>query len=357
MSGGIDSSVTALLLAEDGWDVLGITMKIPALRETDPACRGADAALVCHQIGVPHYYADVRTDFNALVVDGFKRDYAAGRTPNPCVDCNTRLKFGLLWDFIRAEFGIRFLASGHYARIIRTENGARLAAAADRNKDQSYFLCGIPAQRLADLMLPMGELTKQQARKIASGRNLHVAEKAESMELCFAVDGDYRGALTEPEYNRPGSLTDTDGNVIGTHRGIANYTIGQRRGLGFAGGKPLYVARIDAATNTVTLGTRDRVLQRTVTAEDTNILFPERFAAGGRLLGKIRSYGRPQPCKIHEADKNHVTAVFDKPQFAPCSGQRLVLYDENDFVAAAGTIVAEKPAQDLQCNPSRRPRS
>jgi len=342
MSGGVDSSVSAYLLKEQGWDVLGITMKIPVSCNTGKrGCCGADAAFVCNDLNIPHYFVDVTEAFEELIIKPFCQSYANGQTPNPCVDCNTFLKFSLLWDFLQQTFGITYLATGHYARVSKSNGRASLGRAKDKAKDQSYFLYGIALEKLTKLVLPLGELTKEKVRSLAAGLNLTVAEKPESMELCFAGEGDYRDALTDIHANQPGDITDMHGNKIGTHKGIANYTFGQRRGIGFAGGVPLYVGRIDASRNTIALGRREEMDCHTIKANRINTLIPEEFVVGRQFFGKIRSYADPQPCKIVNVNKTAMTVEFDQPQFAPCPGQRLVLYNSNDNIIAGGTISAE----------------
>ena len=341
MSGGVDSSVTAFLLKEAGWEVLGITMKIPIACNTGTrGCCGADAAFVCNELDIPHYFVDVAEAFEELIIKPFRQSYANGRTPNPCVDCNTLLKFSLLWDFITHTFGITYLATGHYAKITKTNSRAYLGRANDKTKDQSYFLYGIASDKLAKLVLPLGQLTKEKVRSLAAELNLTVAEKPESMELCFAGEGDYRDALTDVHANQPGNITDMNGNKIGTHKGIANYTLGQRRGIGFAGGVPLYVGKIDARTNTIALGTREQVCCHTIKANQLNTLIPEELVAGSRLFAKIRSYSNPQGCKLVDITKTDITVQFDKPQFAPTPGQKLVLYNSADNIIAGGTITS-----------------
>ncbi len=342
MSGGVDSSVAAYLLQRSGWDVLGITMKIPVACSTDGrGCCGADAAFVCDELGIPHYFVDVTEAFNHLIIRPFRAAYAKGQTPNPCVDCNTILKFSLVWDLLRREFGISRLATGHYARVVQDGDRTCLRRAKDKDKDQSYFLYGIAGDRLPDFVLPLGILAKNQVRAIASDLRLFVADKTESMELCFAGEQDYRLALGENEAGRPGDITDMQGRKIGTHQGIANYTIGQRRGLGVAGGKPLYVGRIDALTNTVALGTREEVSIRVVRAAQRNTLLPERLTSEAQLSGKIRSYGQARPCRLIDLTPDGMVVEFEQPQFAPCPGQRLVLYDEDENVVAGGVIQNE----------------
>jgi tRNA-specific 2-thiouridylase len=345
MSGGVDSSVTAHLLREDGWEVLGITMKIPISCDTDGRhCCGADAAIVSKELDIPHYFVDVTNAFEELIIKRFRQSYAKGQTPNPCVDCNSLLKFSLVWDFLEQTLGIKYLATGHYARVVKTGSDVRLGRAKDKTKDQSYFLYGIGRQKLPYFVLPLGELTKERVRAIAAQQYLRVAEKGESMELCFAGEGDYRTALTGEKANHEGNITDMQGNKIGTHKGISNYTLGQRKGIGFAGGKPLYVGRIDAETNTIALGGREEISSRTIKANQLNVLIPEKLTGGERFFGKIRSYGDPRPCRIVDVDEETMMVEFDEPQFAPCPGQKLVLYDSGDNIVAGGTISAKTTA-------------
>lgn len=340
MSGGVDSSVAAHLLKEAGWEVLGITMKIPVSCDANVrGCCGADAALVCHEMSLPHYYIDVTDAFEKLIIERFRRAYARGHTPNPCIDCNTLLKFSLVWDFLQREFGIEHLATGHYARISKSGDEVRLGRAKDKAKDQSYFLYGIDAERLKNFVLPLGELTKPEVRSIAAQLNLSVAEKSESMELCFAGEGDYRLVLSGEQADKPGDITDMQGNKIAEHKGISNYTLGQRKGIGFAGGKPLYVGRIDAEANTIALGTREEVSCSTIDADCINVLIPNELKPGNRLFGKIRSYGEPRPCRIAHVSETGIKVEFDELQFAPSPGQRIVLYNDQDNIVAGGTIV------------------
>ena len=341
MSGGVDSSVSAHLLKEAGWDVLGITMKVPVpVCGTGPrGCCGADAALVCHELGLPHYFVDVTDAFEKLIITPFRKSYAKGQTPNPCVDCNTLLKFSLLWDLIEQQFGIEYVATGHYARVEKNENGWRLGRADDKDKDQSYFLYGIPAGRLSKFVLPLSNYSKVQIRQIAEKIALSVAEKPESMELCFAGEGDYRVALTDEQTERTGDLLDIDGNVIGKHKGVSHYTIGQRRGLGYASTEPLYVAQIDPVGNTVTLGRRGDVVEDMVRAGQLNVLIDEKLKPDTQLFAKIRSGGEPRPCRLVEYDGQYITVRFTEAIFAPAAGQKLVLYNDQDCIVAGGTIL------------------
>lgn len=338
MSGGVDSSVTALLLRDAGWNVLGITMKIPVAENCDVkrSCCGLEAGYVARDLGIAHYYLDVREAFTQLVIDPFRKAYQRGHTPSPCVDCNTLFKFGLVWDYIEEAFGVRHLATGHYARVVRDDDGAALFRGDDHSRDQSYFLYGIPRHRLAYFHLPLGTLGKDEVRRLAREAKLPVARRQDSMELCFAAEGDYRAALGTEHVKGP--VLDATGNVIGEHDGIANYTVGQRKGVRVAAGKPMYVIAISADQNSITLGTREQAETRDVSAADVNVLIPELMGVGATQYGKIRSQGEPTKCEITQLDGQNMSVRFDEPQFAPTPGQRLVLYDCQGRVVCGGVI-------------------
>lgn len=338
MSGGVDSSVTALLLKQAGWNVLGITMKIPMAEKCDyrRSCCGMEAGYVARDLKIAHYYLDVREAFEKLVIEPFRKSYSEGKTPSPCVDCNTVFKFGLVWDFIEETFGIHHLATGHYARIVHSNEHTYLYRGEDHSRDQSYFLYGIPRHRLEYFHLPLGELSKDQVRKLAKDAKLPVARKQDSMELCFAGEGDYRNALNIAANKGP--ILDMTGNVIGEHDGIANFTIGQRKGIGIAAKAPLYVISINANENSITVGTMDEAARYDVNAAEINVLVPELLHPGESLYGKIRSQGEPTKCTVVESGECCMTVRFEKPQFAPTPGQRLVLYDSEGRVVAGGTI-------------------
>lgn len=339
MSGGVDSSITAYLLKKQGWDVLGITMKIPTACNTGKSgCCGADAAFVCSDLDIPHYFVDVIEPFEELIIKPFRESYSNGRTPNPCADCNTFLKFSLLWDFLQQTFGITYLATGHYAKVLKSDDGIFLARAEDKTKDQSYFLYGIVPDRLVNLVLPLGQWYKAEVCLLAAKLNLSVADKPESMDLCFAGEGNYRDVLVEQQASQSGDITDMQGSKIGIHRGIANYTLGQRKGVGIAGGKPLYVANINPKANIIAIGTREEISSNIIRAEKTNVFVPDQLVAGGEFFGKIRSYGDPHSCRLISVDDAEITIRFDQPQFAPCPGQKLVLYNNDDHLVAGGTI-------------------
>ena len=329
-----------MLLRDAGWQVLAITMKLPTVphcNHPSPCC-GSDAGLLCRQMEIPHYYLDAQEPFEQLVIKPFRQAYAQGQTPSPCVDCNTFLKFGLVWDFLEKAFGIRYLATGHYARVVSESNRFYLARAADLSRDQSYFLYAIPRRRLKHLVLPLAQLTKHQVRDLVHANGLKIADKPDSMELCFAGAGDYRRALDQDIQPSPGPILDTQGNVLGQHQGIVNYTLGQRRGLGIAAGQPRYVVRICPDDNSVTLGTRQQACRRDVRATDLNVFIPQKLQPGEQLLGQIRSPGQASACTVVDVGSRTLLVEFAEPQFAPCTGQRLVLYDDRGFVVAGGTI-------------------
>jgi tRNA-specific 2-thiouridylase len=260
------------------------------------------------------------------------------------MDCNTFLKFDRVWNFLENTFGVRHLATGHYARIVDHDGVARLARADDRQKDQSYFLYGMARDRLSQLLLPLGSLSKPQVRELARRHKLPVAQRPESMELCFAGEGNYRRALDPESDGRSGPILDLSGKVIGQHTGIANYTIGQRRGLGIAAGQPMYVVRINPIENSVTIGSIAEACRRRVTAERMNILSPDQLFSGAQLYGKIRSTGEPAGCVVVRLDERVISVDFDEPVFAPTPGQHLVLYDEQGRVVAGGTLfTADEP--------------
>ena len=339
MSGGVDSSVTALLLRDAGWDVVGVTMKIPA----PDGCCGAAAAVVCDQLDVPHYFIDVRKLFQNQVIEPFRQAYQEGKTPSPCVDCNTMLKFDAVWKALQEGFGIRHLATGHYARVIRNGRDVHLARGIDRRRDQSYFLYGIKRERLPYLHLPLGHYKKPVVRQIAAKYGLAVATKPDSMELCFAGEGDYRG-LFKQVATEAGPIYDLKGVRLGEHRGIHHYTIGQRHGLGIASPHPLYVLRISARDNAVIVGPREKAETRVVQVEDLNVLMPDLMEEGRLLWGRIRSNAKLTKCVVN-CREGKGTVLFSEPVFAPAPGQHLVLYDDAAKLVAGGTI---RPISDYE---------
>ena len=339
MSGGVDSSTTVLLLKRAGWNVLGITMKMPVAERCDVqrSCCGMEAAYVARDLGIAHYYLDVRQAFREMVIDPFRQAYINGQTPSPCVDCNTVFKFGLVWDFLEDAFGISHLATGHYARVIKSDDHTYLTRAVDKTRDQSYFLYGVPKRRLNNLVLPLGDYCKDRVREIAHEAGMAVARRTDSMELCFAGEGNYRNALGANISSR-GPILDVAGNVLGEHDGIVNFTVGQRKGLKIALGKPAYVTKIDPIANSITIGTYEQASDYIIKAEDINVLASEKFETGAKLLGKIRSQGNPVSCEIIDFTGSTMKVKFSAPIFAPTPGQRIVLYDNEEHVVVGGTI-------------------
>ena len=339
MSGGVDSSVTALLLRDSGWDVAGFTMKIPMAEQCvhpSPCC-GSEAAFVCKDLGIPHYFIDVEKVFHQEIIAPFRQDYAQGRTPSPCIDCNTRLKFGLVWDLVERSFGVSYLATGHYARVLNTPKGSFLAMGEDKQRDQSYFLYGVPRLRLEKLLLPMGDLNKKDVRATASANALRTSKRPDSMELCFAGEGDYRNALGNIKPSS-GPIVDREGRLLGEHKGLHNYTVGQRRGLALSGNAPLYVLAMKAAENKLIVGPREALFEKKIDLGDLNILQPSAFHDGCEAFAKVRSTMQPASCQIRKHKQDSVEINFKEPVLLPAPGQHALLYDERQRVIAGGKV-------------------
>ena len=336
MSGGVDSTLAAALLVEQGHRVSGCTLRL-----VDPA-PGADApdpAAAAAALGIRHTAWDLRAEFERLVVAPFSATYAAGRTPNPCALCNARVKFGLLLERTRGA-GADALATGHYARVGPGPDGAPLLLrGVDAGKDQSYFLAGIARAALARVLFPLGGLKKSEVRRLARERGLAAAERAESQEICF-VPGDDCGAFVArrlpPGTLAPGPVVDEAGRGVGRHRGLVFYTVGQRRGLGFAAGRPLYVTRLEPATNTLFVGPDEALRGRELTAADVNWLV-DPPPAGFRAAVRIRSRHEAAPAALEPAAHGAWRVRFDEPQRAITPGQVAAFYD-GDAVLGAGII-------------------
>ena len=345
MSGGVDSSVAALLLKEQGYTVTGVTMcfNIFIGFRRRPSCCGRegieDARRVAQQLDIRHYVLNFGKDLERLIIRNFVHEYVTGRTPNPCVRCNQYLKFGLLLARARA-MGIPYLATGHYARIEKRGRAYSLKKGVDNRKDQSYFLCQVPKKELSHILLPLGKLTKDEVRCIARDKGLAVADKPASQEVCFIPDDDYRAFLRDrldASYFRPGDIVDTDGNVLGRHQGIFNFTLGQREGLGICAQHPLYVLNIDPARHRLTVGTQQQVLHKGLIADEVNIFEREDLDKRRSLKAKIR-YNHPEASlRILCATKACLKAEFCEAQPAITPGQFAVLY-KNDTVVAGSRI-------------------
>lgn len=348
MSGGVDSSVAALLMKRAGYDCAGVTMRLyrsPGMEQgsAKSCCSDADeedAAFVCWQLGIPFESLCCTKEFEKAVIGNFIREYETGRTPNPCIVCNRCLKFDRLLEFAR-ERGFDCLVTGHYARITREAGSGRwqLRKARDESKDQSYVLYMLSQEQLARLRFPLGELSKAEVRAIAEGAGLVTASKHESQDICFIPDGDY-GAFLERWTGRrdpEGEILDPDGRVIGRHRGAICYTIGQRRGLGVAAKHPLYVVAKDMEKHTVTVGPESALYSRELTASDFNwvsIPEPDRPL---RATARTRYRQKEYAATARPLDGSRVRLVFDRPQRAITPGQALVLYD-GDLILGGGTI-------------------
>lgn len=356
MSGGVDSSVATALLLEQGWHVYGVTMRLPSLRpnssdtqntaDTLPPLSDAvtEAARVAEQLGVPHTICEVEDFFHEHVISPFREAYARGETPNPCCICNRVMKFGAVWDAIESTFGITHIATGHYVTICHIGQRALLCRDPEHAKDQTYFIYGIPAERLPFLHTPLAGIPKAEVRHMAERMQLPVAHHPESMELCFAGGGDYRSALGL-EDSKPGPIFGLDGSHLGTHRGIEHYTLGQRRGIGVAAAEPLYVVGITPAENSITLAPRAKAFRKEVRACLMAIHIPECLEVGTHLLGMIRSYSTPAPCRIIARNGEEIHIAFEAPVFSPAPGQHLVLYTDtgSNPMFAGGCLVAGGP--------------
>jgi tRNA-specific 2-thiouridylase len=339
MSGGVDSSVAALLLKEQGYRITGVTMCL-GVQETEgekPRCCGPDAVddarHVCGRLGIPHHVFDYAADLEAQVIGPFIADYARGWTPNPCVNCNRHLKFGSLLNKAKA-MGFDYLATGHYAGIDPEGGSFLLKRPKDKRKDQTYFLYHMARERLASILFPLAPYTKEMVRAMAEKAGLPVAAKAESQDICFVTQKTYHAFITVrlPEI-RPGWIVDKDGKKIGEHRGIVFYTIGQRGGLGISHKTPLYVVAIDVTRNRVVVGEKTDLQAKCLIAGDLNILvrdWPEKVHA------KIRYRKKEAPCTV-DFEKDKLRVVFEEDQEAITPGQSVVFYD-GDLVLGGGVI-------------------
>ena len=342
MSGGVDSSMTAWMLKEAGYETEGLSLVLFETRTAKgpTACCSResveDAARTAAHIGIPHGTVDVRGDFISHVIEPFIESYGQGRTPNPCILCNQHIKFPVLLTEAERR-GADFIATGHSARVERDdEGGVTLKKGVDPNKDQSYVLYVLGNDTLKKLFLPLGSLTKDEVRARARELKLPACERPESQEICFVEQRDYAGFISPfIEAGEPGPIVDKDGKRVGEHKGIHHYTVGQRRGLGISSASPLYVTMIDPKANAVHVGPREAAMKRLFYASDLNWLQrPEgAFKAGVR----VRSMMREMPAEVAPVAGGRVRVEFEKPQWAPAPGQAVVFYDE-DIVLGGGVI-------------------
>lgn len=350
MSGGVDSAVAAAVLAAEGHEVIGITMNLwptwlPPSDTSSRTCCGVsaveDARAVARRLGIRHYVLNMREEFEVSVITYFAEEYARGRTPNPCIACNQAIKFSLLLHKVTA-LGLDGVATGHYARVAYDEASGRyhLLRARDARKDQSYLLYGLTQEQLRRLRLPIGEHTKGAVREMARALGLPVADKPDSQEICFVPAGSYHDVVARfrPQALRPGPILDCDGRPLGTHQGIARYTVGQRRGLGLAGGEPLYVVAVDQERNAVIVGSAQDLLCDELTASQMNwIAFPT-LPGERRVTARVRHASRDVEAWVRPgADPSEAAVRFAEPLRAASPGQAVVLYD-GDRVLGGGII-------------------
>jgi len=349
MSGGVDSSVAAYLLKEQGYDVIGVTMQIwqdesQEQIEDNGGCCGItavdDARRVAMQLDIPYYVMNFKNEFKKNVIDYFTDEYIHGRTPNPCIACNRHVK----WESLlkrSLEIGADCIATGHYARIAQLENGRyAIKNSVTAKKDQTYALYNLTQEQLSHTLMPVGDYNKDEIRAIAEKIGIQVAHKPDSMEICFVPDNDYAGFITrETGYvSRPGNFVDLHGNVLGTHKGIIHYTVGQRKGLGLAMGHPVFVVAIRPETNEVVIGENDDVFSTKLYANNINLMSVDKIEEPIRARAKIRYSHEGADCTIRMADDGLLECVFDEKQRAVTPGQALVIYD-GDYVLGGGTII------------------
>ncbi len=363
MSGGVDSSVAGYLLREQGYDVIGVTMKVwpqDCISRAEDKCCGpqavADARAVAHSLGIPHYVVDEADQFERTVIDYFTSEYQAGRTPNPCVMCNEKLKFGNLWGKAEA-LGCDYIATGHYAIIEHQEDRAVLRKGADPRKDQSYFLFSLRQPQLRRALTPLGAMRKPEIRKIAHSLGLKVADKIDSQEICFVPGNDYkaflRSHLGENEFHR-GEIYDVDGNFVGEHDGIELFTIGQRKGLPGGSARPRYVIDLDAKTNRVIVGDVDDLVCDEFKIDRTNWIGRDLTGENVELAVKVR-YSHPGTrAKVTPLENHRARIRLHEPQRAVTPGQAAVIYDR-DVVVGGGWICRGEPPRHYE--PVRRSKS
>lgn len=352
MSGGVDSSVAAYLLKEQGYDVIGVTMQIwQDEAEKDSTSNGGccgisavdDARRVAEKLDIPYYVMNFKKEFRCNVVDYFVDEYLQGRTPNPCIACNRYVK----WESLlkrSLEIGADYIATGHYARVDRLANGRfAIKNSVTSSKDQTYALYNLTQEQLSRTLMPVGEFSKDEVRKIAEEAGLPVAHKPDSQEICFVPDNDYAAFIDREAGERvpgPGNFVDKNGNILGRHRGITHYTVGQRRGLEIAAGHRIFVSEIRTRTNEVVIGENADVFTDTVLCDRVNYMAVEDLCSERRVLGKIRYNHAGEYCLINKLEDGRVICRFERPIRAATPGQAVVFY-EGEHVLGGGTIIRQ----------------
>ena len=346
MSGGVDSAVAAFLLKKEGYDVIGVTLRtwLSETGEEGRCCELDDARSICHRIGIPYYPLNCADVFKERVIDPFVDAYLNGKTPNPCIECNRYVK----WDrmlYYAQVFHADYVATGHYASVMRLDNGRyTVKTALHAEKDQTYMIYKLTQEQLAHTLMPLGNMSKAEVRKIAADEGLLVANKPDSQEICFVTEGsyaDYIGEHATREIPGEGNFVDEDGTVLGRHKGIIHYTVGQRKGLGIALGYPAYVKRINPDTNEVVLAGEESIKIKEIACNDLNFLSIDPPAPGTKISCsvKVRYHHKPQKATVEIAEENLAIVLFDEPVKLCAPGQSAVFYDENACIIGGGKII------------------
>lgn len=345
MSGGVDSSVAAYLIKSKGYDIKGVTLKLHSDKTSDPSCCTEqdiiDAKSVCDNLGIPHEVINFTDDFNKKVIDNFVNTYIEGGTPNPCIECNRHIKFKKLLKMAEDE-NFDYVVTGHYAKAEYDEklNKFLLKKAVDHQKDQSYVLYSLTQKQLSKILFPLGNMTKDEIRKMAQNLNFINAKKSDSQDICFVKDSKYAEFIEEytGKKSMPGNFVDQNGNILGEHKGIINYTIGQRKGLGLSLKEPMFVLSKDVINNQVVLGFSKDLFKDSLIASNVNFIPFETLKDSIRVTAKTRYSQKEVPATVTPMENGNVFVKFDTPERAITKGQAVVFYD-NDIVIGGGTIL------------------